>query len=48
MNEEDQLEEAIAEYLEYGTVTTEDGCQVEPDGVCSHGYSSPLLEAGLI
>lgn len=24
-------------------VETADGCQVEPDGRCPHGYSSPLL-----
>lgn len=25
-----------------------DGCWVEPDGVCSHGYPSWLLHMGLI
>ena len=25
-----------------------DGCQVEPDGTCPHGYKSPLLVLGLI
>lgn len=25
-----------------------DGCEVEPDGRCCHGYSSPLLLLGLI
>ena len=25
-----------------------DGCMTEPDGKCPHGYSSPLLLAGLI
>ena len=25
-----------------------DGCIVEPDGACEHGYSSWLLVAGLI
>ena len=25
-----------------------DGCRVEPDGVCQHGYSSPLLLLGMI
>lgn len=24
------------------------GCVVEPDGVCPHGFSSPLLILGLI
>lgn len=27
---------------------TADGCQVAPDGRCSHGYRSPLLILGLI
>lgn len=26
----------------------EEGCQVEPDGRCEHGYPSVLLAAGLI
>lgn len=26
----------------------EDGCEVEPDGRCEHGYPSVLLAAGLI
>lgn len=25
-----------------------DGCRVEQDGQCSHGFVSPLLRAGLI
>jgi hypothetical protein len=29
-------------------VETADGCWVEPDGHCPHGYPSPLLAAGLI
>jgi len=29
-------------------VEVADGCMVEPDGKCCHGYSSPLLLAGLI
>lgn len=31
-----------------GVVETEDGCIVEPDGVCPHGEESPLLIAGCI
>lgn len=27
---------------------TVDGCIVEPDGVCPHGYKSPLLVLGII
>jgi hypothetical protein len=26
--------------------TTQDGCPVEPDGTCPHGYESPLLRLG--
>jgi len=29
-------------------VSAEDGCRVEPDGTCEHGYESPLLRLGLI
>jgi len=29
-------------------VETADGCQVEPDGTCPHGYRSPLLVLGLM
>lgn len=29
-------------------VTTKDGCEVEPDGRCPHGFESPLLRLGLI
>jgi hypothetical protein len=29
-------------------VATSDGCNVEPDGTCEHGYESPLLRLGLI
>tara|TARA_R100001244_G_C5149548_1_gene129416 strand:- start:175 stop:357 length:183 start_codon:yes stop_codon:yes gene_type:complete len=29
-------------------VATYDGCRVEPDGTCEHGYESPLLRLGLI
>ena len=31
-----------------GDVETADGCGVEPDGTCSHGYRSPLLILGYI
>jgi len=32
----------------YGTVTLDDGCTVEPDGICEHGQESPLLTLGMI
>jgi len=42
----------IAEWAMSGltaaVVETIDGCAVEPDGVCPHGFYSPLVEAGLI
>lgn len=31
-----------------GVVTTQDGCNVEPDGRCPHGYPSPMVRLGLI
>lgn len=46
-----ELEDIMAESLfgaTEGTVETIDGCIVEPDGKCPHGFLSPLLEAGLI
>lgn len=32
----------------YDNAVTADGCRVEPDGTCRHGYSSPLLLLGMI
>ena len=29
-------------------VATSDGCNVEPDGECEHGFESPLRRLGLI
>ena len=29
-------------------VATYDGCNVEPDGTCEHGYKSPLVRLNLI
>jgi len=29
-------------------VAASDGCNVEPDGTCEHGFESPLLRLGLI
>jgi hypothetical protein len=43
----DIMEESLFGMTE-GTVETVDGCIVEPDGQCSHGFLSPLLEAGCI
>jgi len=39
----------LADEMDYfGTVETIDGCIVEPDGVCPHGYRSPLRILGII
>jgi len=34
--------------MDNGVVETPDGCWVEPDGHCQHGFPSWLLLAGLI
>ncbi len=45
----DNLEiEELEQIMFDGIATTVDGCRVEPDGKCSHGYSSPLLILGMI
>ena len=31
-----------------GDTDCPEGCFVEPDGICQHGYESALLTAGLI
>jgi hypothetical protein len=31
-----------------GVMSTEDGCNVEPDGHCSHGQPSPALRLGIM
>lgn len=40
--------EDLAEILYEGVAEAADGCTVEPDGKCSHGYRSPLLVLGYI
>ncbi len=30
------------------SIETTDGCMVEPDGTCPHGYRSPMLVLGII
>lgn len=44
------LEEFGEDELLDGSVPTRcpEGCMVEPDGQCPHGYKSVLLAAGLI
>lgn len=41
---EDELEAIMMD----GDCETIDGCVVEPDGSCPHGYSSPLVLLGMI
>lgn len=41
------LEESL-DYEEMGKTDCPDGCVVEPDGECPHGYESAGLTAGLI
>lgn len=40
----EDLEEAMMD----GGIETADGCWVEPDGRCAHGYPSPLRILGYI
>ena len=35
-------------YVFDGVCVATDGCTIEPDGVCQHGYPSWLLYLGLI
>lgn len=42
----DELEEALANGV--SPTGCPEGCQVEPDGTCPHGYESVLLREGLI
>ena len=38
----------LMQWLDEGVCEATDGCLVEPDGRCTHGYPSWLLELGLI
>ena len=40
--------EDVTEWMDEGGCEATDGCWVEPDGVCQHGYPSWLLEWGMI
>lgn len=40
--------EDLYEILDGGVAEAVDGCQVEPDGKCPHGFSSPLLILGMM
>ena len=47
---EADLVETLEICLEEGWAPTRcpEGCRVEPDGVCQHGFESVVLEDGLI
>jgi len=40
--------DTLTEWMFDGICEATDGCMVEPDGVCPHGYPSWLLYLGLI
>ncbi len=46
---EAEFNQFMAECLDEGWSPTKcpEGCPVEPDGICSHGYKSITLEYGL-
>jgi hypothetical protein len=38
----------LSRIMNNGVGKAYDGCTVEPDGSCPHGYSSPLILLGMI
>ena len=40
--------EQLREWMDEGGCEATDGCWVEPDGICEHGYESWLVVLGLI
>jgi hypothetical protein len=42
------FEEFGGESLWEGVTRCPEGCCVEPDGTCPHGYNSVMLNAGLV
>lgn len=44
----DEILQAFEDAELFGRVQTKcpQGCEVEPDGVCPHGYASPLIGYG--
>lgn len=50
MDDTEYTIEDFEEVMDTGRSPTRcpEGCIVEPDGVCPHGFESILLEAGLI
>jgi hypothetical protein len=47
MNEQPTLEQ-LMDWEAEGYCEATDGCRVEPDGVCEHGFPSWLIVLGLI
>lgn len=47
VSDEPTLDEMM-EMFDDGLAEATDGCCVEPDGVCQHGYPSWLIELGYI
>jgi hypothetical protein len=45
---EDLTDQDLYDIAWEGRAECADGCTVEPDGYCEHGYSSPLIILGLI
>lgn len=41
-------DEQIHDWVLDSVCEATDGCTIEPDGICEHGYPSWLLELGLI
>jgi len=46
--EDEPSVDTIMEWMDESGCEATDGCWVEPDGVCQHGYPSWLLYLGLI
>lgn len=42
--DDDEFEELLLDSIQVAA----DGCTVEPDGICEHGYRSPMLLLGII
>ena len=42
------LEQALRASMLDEDINTSDGCLVEPDGTCPHGFQSPLVEYGVM
>lgn len=46
--EDEPDDELLGLWVVDGIAEATDGCPIEPDGVCEHGYPSWLLYLGLI